>query len=59
MAKAIRNMPNAKTTAARNEQLAAQYARAAELLEWLAERATRLHELNRPRPLFAGRRTRQ
>lgn len=59
VAKALRGMPDAKATAARNERLAAQYARAAELLEWLAERATRLHELNRPAPLFPGRRTQQ
>ena len=59
VAQVPQGLPDAKATAARNEQLAAQYARAAELLEWLAERATRLHELNRPAPLFPGRRTQQ
>ena len=55
VARALKNMPDAKATAAANEKLAAQYARAAELLEWMAERATRLSELTRPAPLFRKR----
>ena len=55
VAKCLKGLPNGARQAAANEKLAAQFARAAELLEWLAERATRLHELNRPVPLFPSK----